>query len=115
MEKFIFLYRGKDGGHGELSPDQMQKHMQKWMAWMGGLAAKGIMGASEPLKPTGKQVTGTKKVITDGPFVEAKEMVGGFTVVNAKDIDEAVELAKGCPIFEVGGKLEVRPLQKMEM
>jgi hypothetical protein len=115
MEKFIFLYRGKDGGHGGLSPDDMQKHMQKWQAWMGGLAKQGIMGDSQPLKPTGKQVTGTKKTITDGPFIEAKEMVGGFTVVNAKDINEAVEIAKGCPIFEVDGKLEVRPIQKMEM
>ncbi|HTA83416.1 MAG TPA: YciI family protein [Bacteroidia bacterium] len=112
MEKFLFLYRGKEGGHG-LSPEAMQKHMEKWYAWMGDLAKKGIMGASEPLQPTGKQVSGSKKVVTDGPFIEAKEMIGGYTVVNAKDINEAVEIAKGCPVFEVDGKLEVRPIQKM--
>ncbi|HWY99390.1 MAG TPA: YciI family protein, partial [Bacteroidia bacterium] len=72
-------------------------------------------GDSQPLQPAGKQVTGTKKVITDGPFIEAKEMVGGFTVITAKDLNAAVEIAKSCPIFEVDGKLEVRPIQKMEM
>ena len=73
------------------------------------------MIAGEPLQPSGKQVNGSKKVVTDGPFIEAKEMVGGFIVVNAKDINEAVEISKGCPIFEMDGKVEVRPVQKMEM
>jgi hypothetical protein len=60
-------------------------------------------------------VNGSNKVVTDGPFVEAKEMVGGYLIVNAKDINEAVEISKGCPIFSENGKLEVRPIQKMEM
>jgi hypothetical protein len=114
MEKFIYLFRGGMSNHDE-SPEVMQAHMQKWMHWMKSLGEKGILAGGEPLQPTGKQVNGTKKTVTDGPFVEAKEMVGGYLIVNAKDINEAVEISKGCPIFEENGKLEVRPIQKMDM
>jgi hypothetical protein len=60
-------------------------------------------------------VNGSKKTIIDGPFVEAKELVGGYLIVNAKDINDAVEISKGCPIFDENGKVEVRPIQKMEI
>ncbi len=113
MEKFIYLFRG--GDNSNLSPEAMQAQMQKWNQWMQSLSQKGIMIGGEPLERTGKQVNGSKKVVTDGPFVEAKEMIGGYLVVNAKDINEAVEISKGCPIFDVDGKLEIRPIQKMEM
>ena len=114
MEKFMYLFRG-GMSTAQLSPEEMQKDMQRWMAWMGELAQKGILVAGEPLQGTGKQVNGAKKVVTDGPFIEAKEMVGGYLIVNAKDIDDAVEISKGCPIFDYDGNLEVRPIQKMEM
>jgi hypothetical protein len=113
MEKFIYLFRG--GLDSRLSPEAMQAHMQKWMVWMESLGKKGNLVGGEPLQPSGKQVSGKNKAVTDGPFVEAKEMVGGYLIVNAKDIDEAVEISKGCPIFEMDGKLEVRPIQKMAM
>ena len=120
MEKFLYLFRGNENNahdskdHG-LSPENMQAHMQKWMDWMKKLGEKGILVGGEPLQVVGKQVTGTKKVVTDGPFVEAKEIVGGYLIVNAKDINEAVEISKGCPVLEVDGKIEVRPIQKMDM
>lgn len=113
MEKFMYLFRG---GQAAADPQNApQDHMQKWMKWMESLAAKGIMVGGEPLVPTGKQVNGSKKVVTDGPFIEAKELVGGYLIVNAKDINEAVEFSKDCPIFDVDGKLEVRPIRQMEM
>jgi hypothetical protein len=114
MEKFMYLFRGGDSNTAQ-SPEAMQAHMQKWMAWMGDLSQKGLFIAGEPLQKTGKQVNGTKKVITDGPFVEAKEAVGGYLIVNARDIDHAVEISKGCPILEVDGKIEVRQISKLEM
>ena len=114
MEKFMYLFRGETTNDG-MSAEAMQVHMQKWVEWMKTLSEKGIMIGGEPLQPSGKQVNGTKKVVTDGPFVEAKEIVGGYLVVNAKDIDEAVQISKGCPIFEVDGKLEVRPFRKMDV
>jgi len=113
MEKFVFLFRG--GMDSTQSPEAMQAQTQKWFTWISKLRQSGIYLGGDPLEPTGKQLDGKKKTVTDGPFIEAKEMVGGYVIVLAKDIDEAVEISKGCPIFEVDGKLEVRPVQKMEM
>jgi hypothetical protein len=113
MEKFMYLFRG--GMDNTQSPETMQAHMQKWQVWMEKLAKNGSMIGGDPLQRTGKQVSGKKMVVTDGPFVESKEIVGGYIVVMAKDLDEAVEISKGCPIFEADGKLEVRPVQKMDM
>jgi len=113
MEKFIYLFRG--GENAGLSPEAMQAHMQKWNEWMQYLGQKGIMVSGDPLQNTGKQVNGKNKVVTDGPFAESKEIIGGYIIVNAKDINEAVEISKGCPIFETDGKLEVRPVQNIQM
>jgi len=60
-------------------------------------------------------VKGKQKSVTDGPFAEAKDIVGGHTLIEARDLDQAVELSKGCPIFERDGAVEVRPLMKMTM
>ena len=113
MEKFLYLFRG--GAPMGDTYNLPQEQMQKWMKWMESLGQKGILVGGEPLQSTGKFVSGSKKVVTDGPFVEAKELVGGYLVVNAKDINDAVEISKGCPIFDVDGNLEVRPILKMEM
>jgi hypothetical protein len=116
MEKFMLLFRGGDNhAHNAADSEVAKKNMQAWIGWMGGLQQKGILAGGEPLQPTGKQINGKNKVVTDGPFIEAKESVGGFLIINAKDIQEAVEISKGCPIFEENGKLEVRPVQKMDM
>jgi hypothetical protein len=116
MEKFMYLFRGGvNHAHNAADSEAAAKNMQAWMSWMGSLQQKGVLAGGEPLQPTGKLVNGKKKVVTDGPYPEVKEMVGGYLIVNAKDIDEAVEISKGCPIFEEDGKLEVRPVQAMQM
>lgn len=113
MTEFIYLYRG---GEMAESPAEGQKQMQLWMAWMKDLGEKGHLKAvGSPLEKTGKRVSGKEKVVSDGPFAEAKDLIGGYSLVNAKDIDEAVELAKGCPIFNFGGGVEVRPILQMNM
>lgn len=110
----MFLFRGGNNhAHNASDSKAAMDNMQKWMDWMSGLGQKGILVGGEPLQPHGKQVNGKGKVVTDGPFIEAKEMVGGYLIVNAKDIDEAVEISKGCPIFDEDGKVEIRQLQKM--
>lgn len=112
----MFLFRGGENhAHNAQDSKVAMDNMQAWMKWMQGLAEKGILAGGEPLQPTGKQVNGSGKVVSDGPFIEGKEMVGGYLIVNAKDIDDAVEISKGCPIFYENGKVEVRPVQKMEM
>src|SRR5262249_19514152 len=111
MSEFVFLYRG---GARDRTHEQMQQMMQKWMAWMKDLAAKvHLKDGGQPLERAGKLVQGRQKTVTDGPFAEAKDVVGGYTLVEAEDLSEAVELSKGCPIFEVEGAVEVRPVMKL--
>ncbi len=94
----------------------MQQSMQKWMNWMKDLGAKGhIKDQGHPLERTGKLVKGQKKVVTDGPYAETKDIVGGYTLIEAKDLAQATELSLGCPIFEFGGLVEVRPIMKLGM
>ena len=110
MARFLFVYRGANEAASSMTPEQMQQHMQKWHDWISeGLQRGWIVDAGDALTPEGRVVT-AKKVVTDGPFVESKEIVGGFSIVQADTIDAAAELARGCPGLLVGGKVEVRPL-----
>jgi hypothetical protein len=111
VSEFTYLFRGREVSP---SPEQMQKTMEKWVSWFKDLGAKGhIKDPGHPLEHAGKVVSGKKKVVTDGPFAEAKDVVGGYIIVEAKDLAQAAELAKDCPILQVGGSVEVRPVQKM--
>ena len=111
MSEFVFLYRG--GRRGE-SPAESEQIMQKWVTWMQDLASKGHMkDRGQPLEPEGKVVRGKQRTITDGPYPESKDMVGGYTLIEAKDLAQAAELAGGCPIFERDGLVEVRPVMQM--
>jgi hypothetical protein len=115
MEKFMLLFRGSDVYQPGQSPESLQALKQKLIQWIVDLSQKGVHVASEPMEPTGKQVSGTKKTIIDGPFGKGRDIIGGCTIVQAKDIQEAVEIAKGCPILESNATIEVRPIQKVEM
>ena len=111
MSDFLFIYRGQRPG--QRTPEEMQQTMQKWTAWLKALGDKGhLKDLGNPLDPAGKVVR-HDKTVTDGPFAEAKDLVGGYTLVSTKDLAHAAELAKGCPIFEFGGSVEVRPIMKM--
>lgn len=113
MNDFLYLYRG--GQWSNRTPEQMQTTMQKWMAWMKELGDKGhIKDMGHPLEQQGKVVKAHKSV-TDGPFAEAKDLIGGYTLVQARDLAHAAELTSGCPIFENGGFVEVRPIMKTGM
>jgi len=93
----------------------MQANMGKWMAWIGELQASGKYESGEPLMLGGKLISGSNKMVTDGPYVEGKEIVGGYFIVNAADYNEAVELAKGYPDFDQGGSVQIRQIMKMDM
>lgn len=114
MSKYLFLFRG-GLNFAAATPEAIQANMMKWNAWMGELAQKGRMLSGEPLEVSGKVLAGKDKKLTDGPFAEGRELVGGFIVVEAGGMDEAVELSKGCPIFESDGSVEVRPVREMNM
>jgi len=110
MNDFLYLYRG---GQSTGTPEQMQTRMQKWMTWMKELGEKGhIKDMGHPLEQSGKVVK-AHKAVTDGPFAEAKDLIGGYTLVQATDLAQAADLTSGCPIFEMGGFVEVRPIRAM--
>jgi hypothetical protein len=108
---FMLLLRGGISNR-DLSAEQMQHQIERYMAWIESLRQKGHFVAGEPLAEMGKILSGKNgSTITDGPFTESKEEVGGFFIIRARDFDEAVELSKGCPIFANNGTVEVRPIQ----
>jgi|SRR5580692_1703540 hypothetical protein len=111
MSEFVYLYRG---GQRPDSPADGEKQMQLWVGWLQDLANKGhLKDRGQPLEQEGKVVSGKQRTVTDGPYPESKDIVGGYTLIEAKDLAEAADLAVGCPIFETGGAVEVRPIMKM--
>jgi hypothetical protein len=116
MKEYLLLFRGGEAQMGRQNPEKWQAHMQKWMEWMGGLQQQGKFVGAQPLDESGKQIKGSKKIITDGPFMEGKEMVGGYLQCKADSFEEAMEIAKGCPILEYeSGIVEVRLINELKM
>jgi hypothetical protein len=117
MNQFIYLYRGGQlyrVGERPPSPEEMQQNMQKWTKWLKQLADMGhLKDRGHPLERTGKLVQGKSRTVTDGVFTETKDVVNGFTLIEARDLGQAVELSSGCPILDVGGVVEVRPIMQM--
>lgn len=110
----MLLFRGSDVYQPDQSPENLQILKDKMMNWVIDLINKGLHVSSEPLQQVGKQVNGANKEIIDAPFGQAKQVVGGCTIVLAKNMDEAVELAKTCPILETNANIEIRPIQAFE-
>ena len=111
--KFMLLLRGGISNR-ELSPKQLQAQIEKYMSWIESLRKEGHFLAGEPLEEKGKLLSGhTAETITDGPFAESKEAIGGYFIISARDLAAAVEISKGCPIFANGGTVEVRPIQQI--
>jgi hypothetical protein len=113
MSEYLFLYRG-GGRPAGWSPEQMQKQTAKWMTWIKGLGEQGALKEpGHPLESEVKIVKGNDHAVTDGPFTEAKDVIGGYSIVTARDLNEAAALTKGCPNFDIGGFVEVRPIRQM--
>lgn len=113
MSQFMFIFRG--GGYAKpesLSPTELQQHLAKWNAWTDELIASGRHVGGQPLEypATGKTVRGRDRIVTDGPFAESKDLVSGTLIVKADSLQAAAELARGCPILELDGSVEVRPV-----
>ena len=112
MPKFLFIFRG--GGYASktdtISPTEVEAHLAKWQAWSKDLHAGGQLAGAHPLghPPAGATLRGRDKTVTDGPYAESKDLVSGILIVEAATLDAATELARGCPIFEFDGSVEVR-------
>ena len=113
MSQFVFLFRTSDASRQAAmgTPESARRSIQVWLAWMHELEANGrLKHPGQPLDVAGKVVRGKSKIVTDGPYAEAKDLVLGFIVVEARDLADAAELAKGCPMLDGDGSVEVRPV-----
>jgi hypothetical protein len=111
MKDFIFLFRFKEGfDDKKTSREEFQKEAAKWQAWTEKLMQEGRLTPGNRLVSSGKVMKGRNREVQDGPFAEGKEMVGGFCTVKAHNLDEALGIAKDCPIFDQDGSVEVRGL-----
>ncbi len=109
---FLLLFRnaGPDV-HQHLDDQQREQLAKQWNDWYDGLAARGQVQHGQPLELGGRVVSGPRgERVTDGPFAEAKEVIGGYLYLTVRDLDEATEIAKQCPGLPLGLVVEVRPL-----
>jgi hypothetical protein len=112
MDEFILIFRHQDGAK-TASPEQMQQWMKQTMDWIGGIAAQNKFVSGTGLIFDNAKIVGHNNVVTNGPFGEIKETIGGFIIVKAQSVDEAVEFAKGSPILSgEGNTIEVRKIAK---
>lgn len=112
MDEFVLIMRHEDGGKNA-SPEQMEVWMKQTMDWIGGIAAQNKFVSGTGLPFADARVVNSNKVVTNGPFGDIKETIGGMVTVRAESIDEAVEFAKGCPVLQgEGNSMEVRRVAK---
>lgn len=110
MANFLFIYRSEPFDMSKVSPEQMQQSMDRWSKWIQqGFAEGWLLDAGDALMPKAR-IVHRDQVVTDGPFVESKEVVGGYSVVKAASLDEAVGFAKNCPNVVEGGHVEIRQM-----
>ncbi len=111
--QFLLLLRQPHGDGPGPTPEEMRHIMSRFMAWMEGLTAKGMVAGTNGLEPAGKVLRGPRGVsLTDGPYAEAKEIVGGYVLINADSLEQALEAARDCPGLEYRMAVEVRPVKQ---
>jgi hypothetical protein len=106
MAKFIFLYRDPVEPPPPPSPEEIKTLQAQWGAWMQKFATSIVKGG-DGLKHSGKTVR-PNGVVTDGPYIEAKELIVSFTIIQADDYESAVAIARECPFTKSGGIIEIR-------
>jgi hypothetical protein len=106
---YMLLFRGTEL-RKSLSPEEMQKVSEDWMAWFKRLTEQGKAVAGNPLEREGKIVSGKERVVSDGPFAESKEAIGGYFLLDVATMNEALAIAKECPGLPYGIRVVVRPV-----
>ena len=113
MSQFVYVYRQSE--RPPSSPQQMQERLERWTTWLRNLQeSKHLVDRGLPLEWSGGAVVRNRKgSISDGPYAESKDIVMGFSLIEAKDLAEAVSLAQGCPALDGAGLVEVRPVMSL--
>lgn len=114
MKEFALLFRQPDYDYSKASKEEMQALQKKWHDWSGSIAAQGKFVNNGIRLSTEGKVLKAGGVITDGPFVEIREMLGSFIVVKADNLEDATTLAHGCPAIDAGGSVEIRPIYSQQ-
>ena len=112
MNKFIYLIKAA-AHRGPLSPVQMQDYLQKWLSWVETLKGSHTLIFNEPLEPAGKQINGKYKSVSDAVHANQEDTIIGIFLIKAGNMDSAIEIAKGCPIFEIDGGIEVKLIRNI--
>ncbi|MCL5029001.1 MAG: YciI family protein [Bacteroidetes bacterium] len=113
MKEFLLIFRADYKAIPKDSPEEMQAMTKKWMDWIGSIAAQNkLFERGKRLTSDGK-VLRANKTVTDGPYTEIKESIGGFSILKVESYEEAAEIAKGCPILTVGGNVEIREVSNL--
>lgn len=108
MKNFMLLFRQPSYDFSQKTPAEMQAIAKRWQEWAGALSKSGHLADNGPRLSLQGKVLKPGGVVTDGPFVEIKEILGSFIIVKANNIDHATTLAHGCPALDAGGSVEVR-------
>src|ERR1700742_177213 len=112
MQEFMLVFRHQDGTK-VASPEQIQEWMKQTMDWIGGIAAQNKFVVGNGLQFADAKIVGHGGVVTNGPFGEIKETIGGYIIVKAESVEEAAEFAKDCPILQAeGNTVEVRKIAR---
>jgi hypothetical protein len=113
MKDFLLILKTEGSVWTDLSPEELQKHMEHGTAYIGNLMKEGILKSASPVDKGSRIITESNGTMKDGPFNESKEVVAGYFLIAAEDIDEAVEIAKANPIFkDIPTKIEVYPMMR---
>jgi hypothetical protein len=113
MNDFLLIFRRDESVDLQMTAEQLKEVSKPWQDWMGGLAAQNKLADVGNRLHTDGRVVKPGAIVTNGPYVEIKEAIGGYTIVRAASFDEAAELAKDCPILATGGSVEVRQIVPM--
>ena len=114
MKKYLLLLQDDIKTMQRLSPKEMETLVGEHMAWTKKMAASGYLISGDGLEETSIHITGKECIVKDGPYVEAKEMIGGYYLLQAEDIDTVTALAKDCPCHLWGGTTVIRPIMDYE-
>ena len=114
MKDYMMIFIGSDYEELGLSPEELQGRMGKWFAWGNKMEEQGILKGGNALMAGAKRVVGEKRVVADGPFVEGKELIGGYYIVSAENADAVVEIAQDYPDYDLGGTVEIREIVVFE-
>ena len=113
MKDFLLVFRADFPSMPKPTPEEGKAMTQKWMDWIGGIAAQNKLTDKGSSLASAGSVVKPGNIVTDGPYIETKELIGGYSVVKVATLAEATEIAKGCPILAVGGSVEVREINPM--